>query len=144
MIPLKPEDLQSGKIRAAAMDMSTETTQELSTKNGSTSHFFEPFESCGYKIQLRLDWNDLDSQCNPMLDADFYNPITGKMDKSMKSHPAHHTQAQGNGERIYIWKFLDDLRMLCVALIWSESLTSTIGITDYCSAELIRNGKVIP
>lgn len=79
-------------------DLLTGETQEFSTKNDcSACQFFKPFECGGYKVQLRLDWKDLDNQGNPVLDADFKNPSTDKMDKSMRAHPAHHTPAQGDG-----------------------------------------------
>ena len=85
--PLAVEDLQSGSVRALATNVSTGVTQELTTRNGSSCHFFEPFECSGYEVRLRLDWKDLDDQGNPTLDADFYSLNTGAMDKSMKAHP---------------------------------------------------------
>ncbi len=144
MKPLKPEDLQTGTMRAQATDMLTGASQELTTKNGSVCQFFEPFECGGYKVQLRLDWKDIDRQGNPMLDADFYNLSTGTMDKSMRGKPAHHTPAQGDGERTYLWEYADDLRKLRVTLTWSVSTTGTLSFGGSCSAEVIRDGKIIP
>jgi hypothetical protein len=147
MIPLSPKDLQSGIVRAWATNLLTGETQELTTKNDrSTCQFFKPFECGGYKIQLRLHWKDLDNQGNPMLDADFINPSTDKMDKTMRADPAHHTPAQGDGERIYLWEFkdADESRKLRVMLAWSESLTTTGHLSDVCSNKLFREGKEIP
>lgn len=145
MIPLSPADLQSGIVRAWATNVLTGATQELTTKKGrNVCHFFEPFKCVGYEVWLRLDWKDLDSQGNPTLDADFYNPSTGKKDKSMKAHPAHHTQAQGDRERTYLWKFADELRKLRVTLIWSESVTSVANFSDSCSAKQTRAGAEVP
>ncbi len=144
MKPLKPEDLQSGTVRAWAMDLLTGASQELTTKNGSVCQFFEPFECGGYKVQLRLDWKDIDKQGNPTLDADFYNLTTGMMDKSMRGQPVHHTLAQGNGERTYLWEYADDLRKLRVTLIWSVSVTNELNLEDCCSVEMAREGKIIP
>jgi hypothetical protein len=144
MIPLSHEDLQSGKVRAWATNVSTGATQELTIKNGSVCQFFEPFKCGGYKIWLRLHWKDLDSQGNPTLDADFYNPSTDKIDKSMRAHPAHHTQAQGDKERTYLWMFADESRELRVTLTWSESVTSVGNIIDSCSAKQTRAGEEVP
>jgi len=143
VIPLSTKDLQSGIVRAWATDMFTGATQELTTKN-STCQFFEAFTCGGYKIQLRLHWKDIDSQGNPMLDADFCNPCTNKPDKSMRAHPAHHTQAQGDGERIYLWKFEDESRRLRVKLTWSEYVTSEANIIDSVSVIQTRAGQEVP
>ncbi len=137
MNPLTPKDLESGTVRAWAT-----TTQELTTKQGSVCQFFEPFECGGYKVVLRLDWKDLDSQGNPMLDADFYNLSTDKIDKSMTAQPAHHTQAQGEGERTYLWEFADESRKLRVTLTWLVSITAVVKFSDSCSAKVISAGEV--
>ena len=142
MNPLTTKDLESGTVRAWATNVLTGATQELTTKQGSVCQFFEPFECGGYKVWLRLDWKDLDSQGNPTLDADFYSRITGEMDKSMRAQPAHHTQAQGDGERTYLWEYADELRKLRVTLTWIASITEVVGLGDSCSAKVIRAGEV--
>lgn len=144
MKPLRPEDLQSGAVRAWATDVLAGTSQELTTKNGSVCQFFEPFECSGYKVQLRLDWKDIDKLGNPTLDADFYNLSTGIMNKSMKREPVHHTSAQIDGERTYLWEYADDLRKLRVTLIWLGSVNSELNLDDSCSIEVTREGKIIP
>lgn len=141
MIPLTPNDLQCGTVRVKAMDLLLGKAQELTTKNGSTCLFFEPFMCGDYTVQLRFDFHDLDNQGNPMLDADFINPNTGKHDKSMRAHPAHHTQAQVDGSRIYQWEFGEAQKMLLrIELVWSISLLSPVGFTDVCTNELTRAG----
>ncbi len=140
MSPLRPEDLQSGRVRAFATDLLSGTKQDLTTRNRSVCHFFEAFECGGYRVQLRLDWTDLDSQGNPTLDADFYSLKTGEMDKSMKAHVAHHTPSQSGGERTYHWDFAGETIRLRVTLIWSVSVTCGVATYDFVSAEVIRPG----
>lgn len=142
MKPLSLADLQSGIVRAWATNVLTGATQELTIKDGSVCQFFEPFKCGGYEVQLRLDWKGLDNQGNPTLDADFYKLCTGKMDKTMKAHPAHHTQAQGVRERIYPFDFAD--LKLQVKLSWSESVTEVQNFVDSCSAIVIRAGEEVP
>ncbi len=143
MIRLSPEDLQSGVVRAWATDVLTGATQELTTKKErNVCHFFEPFKCGDYRIQLRLDWNDPDSQGNPTLDADFFDLCKCKLDKTMKKHPAHHTHAQGG--RTYIWEFEDDQIKLRVTLKWSESGISEAKLVDSCSAKQTRAGEEVP
>jgi hypothetical protein len=140
MIPLSREDLQSGIVRAWATDMLTGETQELTTRDGSACQFFEAFKCGGYKIQLRLDWKDLDSLGNPTLDADFSKPCTGKKVKPKRVALAHHTQAQGDGKRTYIW----ESRKLRVTLNWSESMNEEANLVDFCSNILTRDGEEVP
>lgn len=145
MKSLSPIDLQCGLVRSIVTDLSNGETQELTIKNDrSTCQFFECFMCGDYRVQLRLDWKDLDNQGNPTLDADFINPNTGKHYKSMKAHPSHHTQAQGDGERSYTWEFADESKKLRVVVIWSESVTSTAGFIDSCSVTQTRVGKDVP
>lgn len=142
--PLTPDDLQSGKVRAYAENLLTGETHELTTKPDSVCHFFEHFECGGYIVQLRLHWKDLDNQGNPRLDADFINHNTGKIDKSMKKHPAHHTSAQGDKERTYPWEFKDESRKLRVTLTLSMSVASGLNFGDSVSVKQTRAGEDIP
>jgi len=130
MTPLTPEDLQSGSVRAFATDLLTHSTQRLSIRPGSQCHFFEPFVSGRYQVQLRLHWKDLDSHGNPRLDADFYPLATGKMDKTMEKHPAHHTESDDGPSRVYKWVFEDDERQLQVMLALSKGVSDTLGIHE--------------
>ena len=141
MNPLAVEDLQSGSVRALATNVSTGVTQELTTRNGSSCHFFEPFECSGYEVRLRLDWKDLDDQGNPTLDADFYSLNTGAMDKSMKAHPAHHTSAGAASERTYEWEFADESRHLRVRLTWLKTLSGELTMQGKVSCKVIRAGE---
>lgn len=141
MVPLSPNNLI---VRARAVDLLTGETQELTIKN-ERSTFFEPFKCGVYQVQLRLDWKDPDNQGNPMLDADFKHPNTGKHDKLMRTHPTHHTQAQIDGKRIYQWVFEDEQRkLLQVEITWSISLNSAVCLTDECTNVLTRAGVEIP
>jgi hypothetical protein len=79
--PLRPEDFETG-VRAHATDMASGTSQELTPRRGSNCQFFERFPARAYDVALGLDWNDLDSEGNPTLDADFYRRGTDIMDKS--------------------------------------------------------------
>jgi hypothetical protein len=141
---LTADDLQSGKVRAYAENKLSGEIQELTTRPERICHFFKPFEYGGYIVQLRLDWKDHDSQGNPMLDADFLDPITHKNVKSMKAHQAHHTPAQNSGERAYIWKFEDNSMKLVVRITWSMYLNSETNLIDTVLCTLTRAGEEIP
>ena len=137
MTPLTLEDLQSGSVRAFATDLLTHSTQRLSIRPDSRCHFFDPFVSGDFQVQLRLDWNDLDSHGNPMLDADFYSLATGKMDKTMKQHPAHHTESDDGHSRIYKWVFKDIERQLQIMLALSKSVSDTLGIRETVAHRIV-------
>lgn len=141
---LTREELQSGRVHAVATDLSTGASQELTIREGSRNHFFEPFECGGYQIQLRIDWTDLDDQGSPTLDADFYDPATHAMDKSMRADAAHHTPAQADSERTYVWEFRDERRCLRVTLTWLQSLASEASATPTLSLRVIRAGENAP
>jgi hypothetical protein len=69
---------------------------------------------------------------------------TGEIDKSMRADRAHHTPAQGNGERIYPWEFSDESIKLRVTLKWSESVTEVPNFVDYTSPKVTRAGEEVP
>jgi hypothetical protein len=52
--------------------------------------------------------------------------------------PAHQTQAQGGGERTYLWEYSDELRKLRVTFTWLASITEAGDAQDTCDAEVIR------
>lgn len=134
------EDVQSGAVKATAIDLETGRTQDLTVQPGSLCHFFEPFDCGGYEVRLRLDWGDERQGC-PTLDADFYDLETRAMLKSMKGHSAHHTPAlQGQG-RVYQWEFADQSVNLQVTLTWSVSGTCVATSTASCTARVIRAGE---
>ena len=89
---------------------------------GSACQFFEPFNCGRYRVHLRLDWNDLDRNGNPTLDAAFYDAPTGQMDKSMKAHEAHHTPSANGQGRTYSWAYADEWRRLRVTLTWTVAM----------------------
>ena len=140
---LAAEDLNERIARAWATDLSTGQTQDLATRRGSRCHFFEPFRAGPYKVRLRLDWQDIDYQGNPTLDADFCDPETGRVDVSMKRHTAHHTSAQPDGLRTYLWKFRDAQLALQIGLSWRVTLPpAKVQVTATCTRRVIRaNGK---
>jgi hypothetical protein len=64
------------------------------------------------------------------------------MDKSMRSHVAHHTKARDDGARTYEWTFADESKALRVAITWSASGTSAAHSHAFASATVIRAGDV--
>jgi hypothetical protein len=137
------KDLQRGTVCASVTDLLTRKSQQLTTKRDSRCLFFETFDLSNYRIQLRLDWGDLDEYGNPRMDADFYDPLTGKIDKSMKAHPAHQTTAQESEPRLYVWKFKDESRSLQVALSWTDSVSLAANAQFCCAAEVIHSEKAV-
>ncbi len=114
----------------------------LRTKPNSNCHFFDKFKVGNDTIQLRLDWNDLDVNGFPTLDADFYTPDTGKKRKLKgKRKESHHTNAIGNEGRTYEWVFEECMIKFIVVLVFSVSITDSLHATDSCSGEVIRSKK---
>ena len=139
MEPLTPEKLKKRFARAWATDLSTEQTYDLTVRHGSRCHFFKPFPAGPYMVQLRLDWQDIDSHGNPTLDADFHDPETGKIDVSMRRHAAHHTCSQSDGCQTYLWEFRDARRQLQIGLSWRVILPhAKVHLTASCTRRVIR------
>jgi len=116
--PMSAEELEKRIARAVATDLKSGQKQELKRKSGSRCHFFVPFRSGPYDVQLRLDWGDIVDGF-PRLDADFYDPETGKMVKSMRGHLAHHTDAEPTQNMLlYVWEFHAKKCRLRIDLWW--------------------------
>jgi hypothetical protein len=65
--------------------------------------FFEKFAIDGFEIQLRLDWNRLDENGDPTLDADVYE---GEKKYLHDRDKWHHTPKKLTGEGwLYDWEF---------------------------------------
>lgn len=116
MRPLSASEVEKAIASATATDVTTGRTQDLVRKG--QCHFFERFRAGAYEVQLRLDWRDIDESGWPRLDADFYDPATGLIDKSMKGHLAHHTDTAGDGGHSYVWEFEDERRHLRIVHSW--------------------------
>ena len=144
MSGLTKDDLHSGRVRGEATDVLSGRTEQLRLRPGSACQFFEPFACGRYCVQLRLDWNDLDANGNPMLDADFYDAESGVMDKSMRQHEAHHTPSIDEQSRTYSWEFADESRHLLVTLIWVLAVEATARAVAGASVTITRAGEKPP
>ena len=127
MEPLSASNMESEIAEAWVTDMATGMRTKLSTRSNSRCHFFDPFDLGSYEVRLRLDWGDIDSNGHPRLDADFVASATGDVDKSMRLHPAHHTESQSGTARTYAWQYADESREFKVEVTWlcSASLRSS-------------------
>lgn len=126
MESMSAAELSSRIASATATDLTSGVQQELVRKG--RCHFFERFESGAYHVQLRLDWSDMDDHGFPRLDADFYDPTTGAMDKSMRGHLAHHTDSVGDANmQSYVWEYEDDRRHLRITLgVWASGTGTSV------------------
>jgi hypothetical protein len=96
-------------VSAEATDSRTSNKYSLGTKSGSNCQFFDRFPTRNYEIQLRLDWNEVDSDGNPMLDADVYLPGETKPIKESVKFPSHHTpKLKDQSTGLYIYEFTFD------------------------------------
>jgi hypothetical protein len=141
MNAIRFEDLQTGTLSARAENLENGDIQDLSIKPKSHCLFFDPFVCGNYKVQLRLDFKDLDNRGNPTLDADVYNLCSGKKSKARKVKEVHHTEANKVDERIYQWELEDKSLKLRITLTWRVSVIETLTVRDYCSAKVIRPGE---
>jgi len=82
-----------------------EVLLQKTLRDGSPSQclFFDEFDVDGFAVQLRLDWNDLDQNGDPTLDADIYkNGQKVLLDRARW----HHTPKILDGsEWVYSWSF---------------------------------------
>ena len=138
MSALALDDLQSGAVRAFATELNSGVTQELSTRPSRIQHFFEPFECGPVRVELRIDWEDIDADGNPTLDANLYDSVTHRRVKSKDAKDAHHTPAKGAGERAFDWEFEDKVLPLRVTLMWSVSMFCEATVTATLTAEVHR------
>ena len=136
--PLTPKQMASQIDRAVVTNLDSGETSELAVKPDSTCLFFEPFEVGGYRVQLRLDWSDPDCHGHPRLDADFLDPATGRHHRSMRGHPAHHTDSTNATARTYKWLFKDASLRFRVAITWSASVSIANVTSMSATADVIR------
>lgn len=137
--PLSPAQVASSIARAIVTYLDTGTIVELESRPNSRCLFFDRFAAGPYVIQLRLDWGDIDVNGNPLLDADFIDPATGRVDHSMRAHAAHHTSSTNTaGARTYEWLFSDVGLRFTVAISWSVSATCSATSSASLAVEVIR------
>ena len=139
MKPIRPGQLHEN-IEAATVTFSdTGEVRTLTTRERSASHFFPRFMVGDDEIQLRLDWSDLDSNGQPMLDADFIDRETGTHRALRgKRRDAHHTASSAGEGRCYEWEFDGFSRQFSVAVTWLATVSEHLHATDSCSAQVIR------
>lgn len=129
------KDIESAKV----IFVDTDQEHLLCTKPNSNCHFFDKFQVENDTIQLRLDWNDLDVDGFPTLDADFHNPDTGKKRKLKgKRKDSHHTKAIENEGRTYEWGFDECKLKFKVVVVFSASITESMCVGDLCIADVIK------
>jgi hypothetical protein len=139
--PLTPAQVASQIHRAVVTDLDTGQVSQLTMMPGSACLFRERFKVGSYLVQLRLDWSDLDGHGHPRLDADFLIPATKQHDRSMRRHPAHHTDSGSAGARTYEWVFEDAALRFVVAITWSASGTSTATTPESGTADVVRGPR---
>lgn len=115
--PIKRGQLQE-EIDAAVVEF-LDTGEEitLETKGDSACHFFQRFNVGDDKVQLRIDWSDIDDNNHPVLDADFYSSKTGRK-RSLKGCrlESHHTAAEKG--RQYDWSYKNYKKPFKVKVRW--------------------------
>jgi len=136
--PLSAAQVASLISRARVTDLDTGESAELTVRSNSRCLFFEPFTAGAYLVQLRLDWGDLDQHGQPRLDADFLDPDSGRIDHSMRRHPAHNTDSTGDDARTYEWSFDDAARRFMVAITWSVSAHVAATSSVSCAPTVVR------
>jgi hypothetical protein len=143
MESIRPGQLHENIESAIVTFSDTGEALNLTTRERSASHFFPPFMAGDDKIQLRLDWSDLDRNRQPKLDADFIDPKTGKHRALRgKRRDAHHTESSPGESRYYEWEFNGFSRQFRVAVSWRDTVSETSQAIDECSAEIIRSGDL--
>ena len=94
-------------ICVSIIDCDTGKEEQLFEREGRQCHFKDPFTFENYKIQLRLDWNDMKNG-DPTLDADIWTEDSMKAKTFLKKDSWHHTTKQSNpvtGEHQYTFEF---------------------------------------
>jgi hypothetical protein len=93
-------------VRAEAIDLNTSKKHVLTTTRDSYCHFFQRFPVGSKEVGLRLDWKDIDSNGDPKLDADVFNPGESKPIKDFKKFPSHQTPKKKDASTgLYIYEF---------------------------------------
>jgi hypothetical protein len=119
----------------------TGKTLVLTTRKGSSQHFFPKFVVGDDEIQLRLDWSDPDTKGRPTLDADFINRGTGRHRAVQgRREPAHHTAASLGDDRRYEWVFDGFTTKFTVAVTWRKTFSASLGFSGSLTAVVIPAG----
>jgi hypothetical protein len=139
MKPIKGRELQ-GTIAAAYVQYSGNPDRlQLTANKNSCCHFFEPFMVDGDEVRLRLDWSDIDTNGYPTLDADFFNPETGRKRALRGARlSAHHTSTDNPASRTYTWVFKNVERSFRVTVHWLTDVSERVSMGDEVSAEIKR------
>ncbi|NJA05166.1 hypothetical protein HC024_05390 [Methylococcaceae bacterium WWC4] len=143
MEPIRKRDL-SKRIESAFVErLDTGEIQELDTKVNSYCHFFSPIVIGCHRIVFRIDWSDIDENCQPTLDADFYDIDNPKIKLKNKGQisKAHHTSAEDQSLRIYKWSFCDIELPFQVSVTWRKIFENTVGVTDHIKITTYRDGN---
>lgn len=137
-------DLKNVIDSACVIRLDTGETQELSIKEASYCHFFEPIMIEGYKIIFRLDWSDLDTGGHPTLDADFYDIETNKKLPNIgKRRKAHHTNTKDPKLRVYEWEFKEIKWPFKVVVRWLAKIEEKVQFSDRATCEVYRNREIV-
>lgn len=102
-------------------------------------HFYKIIIFGKYKIQLRLDWGDIQNG-EPVLDADIWREHTGKKEH-LRNGDWHHTLKEFNkdiGQKIYIFTFKGIKLFLSTIKTFSKTITAKACITPSMSIRVIR------
>ena len=138
MVPTAPRRFDENMASVTVTFEDTGETVELTTRPGSGHHFFERLAVGDDEVQLRLDWSDLDSNGQPMLDADFINPENGRhRPLHGERKAAHHTESDAEDTRRYEWEFKGFSRRFTVAVTWRLSIADTAHVISSCTVKLI-------
>ncbi len=144
MKPIFPKELQDN-IASVTVTFDDGDVRTLSTRDGSGHHFFERFPVGDDDVQLRLDWQHLDSNGQPMLDADFIDRKTGNHRRLHgKRRQAHHTSSIPGAARRYEWEFDGSSRRFTVAVTWLASASEKADASVSCSADVSRGADRKP
>ncbi|WP_319574401.1 hypothetical protein [uncultured Desulfobacter sp.] len=139
MKPISRGELQNNIQSAEVFFDDKCQPQILGVKKDSYCHFFDPFIIGDDDVKLRLDWNDLDSNGYPTLDADFYDIKTGKQKKLKSARlKAHHTKASTGKGRAYEWRFNGASYKFRIVVHWVASSSEKITIGDEVTAKVIK------
>lgn len=126
-------------IKVVMININTGEEFELVEKPDSKCHFLEPFSFGDYRIQLRIDWSDI-QHGDPVLDADIWTESNNKKIK-VKNEKWHHSFKEVDrsiNQSVYIFKFENLQLCLTTRKTIGKMITSTSHITD--SVEMKKNG----
>jgi hypothetical protein len=139
MKPIRRGQLDENIDSAIVTFSDTGEVCTLTTHRDSANHFFPHFIVGDYEIRLRLDWTCIDSNGQPMLDANFIDKETG-IERRRKGAriDAHNTESLPGEHRCYNWSFSGFTRQFSVSVTWRASVSENIQLTDSYSAEVIR------